>query len=75
MDAEWIVEDFYSSQQQVALAKFKDIWFEAVGATTASGRNIGVDGAAMVQLKADDGSVLCSASEYDNSNFVASFRG
>lgn len=70
MDAEWIVEDFYDSGEQVALAAFTDVWFVDAAATTVSGKNIGLDGAAMVHLQTDDGTLLCSAEPYDNTNFV-----
>jgi hypothetical protein len=69
-DAEWIVEDFYDSGEQVGLANFADVWFVDSGATTVGGRNVGFDGATMVHLQDDDGQVLCSAEPYDNTNFV-----
>ncbi|KAK4149301.1 protease [Chaetomidium leptoderma] len=74
-DAEWIVEDFYDSGEQVGLAHFSDLWFVEVAASTASGKNIGLDGATMVHIQGDDGTVLCAAEPYDNTNFVILSRG
>jgi hypothetical protein len=70
VDAEWIVEDFYESGKQVAFARFSDVWFEEAAATTVGGKYLGVDQAAMVHLRNDDGVILCSAEPYDNSNLV-----
>ncbi|KAL2271368.1 hypothetical protein VTJ83DRAFT_739 [Remersonia thermophila] len=70
LDAEWIVEDFYDSEQQVNFGKFTDLWFVDVAARTVTGRQIGIDGAAMVHLVDDNGKTLCSAEPYDNANFV-----
>ncbi|KAK4240409.1 protease [Achaetomium macrosporum] len=75
VDAEWIIEDFYVSGEQVAFANFSDVWFMDSGATTAGGKHIGLDGAAMVHLQADDGTILCSAQPYDDANFVIVSRG
>ncbi|KAL2180588.1 protease [Thermothelomyces heterothallicus CBS 202.75] len=69
-DAEWILEDFYESGKQVALANFADLWFVDSGATTVGGKNVGFDGATMVHLRDENGNVLCSPEPYDNSNFV-----
>ncbi|KAL2143144.1 hypothetical protein VTI28DRAFT_291 [Corynascus sepedonium] len=69
-DAEWILEDFYESGQQVALANFADLWFVDSGATTVGGKKVGFDGAAMVHMQNEDGKILCSPEPYDNSNFV-----
>lgn len=70
VDAEWIVEDFYDSGEQVAFGRFAEMWFVDAAATTARGKNVGIDGAAMVHLRNDEGTVLCSAERYDNANFV-----
>ncbi|KAK4167174.1 peptidase A4 family-domain-containing protein [Cladorrhinum sp. PSN259] len=70
LDTEWILEDFYEKNEQVAFANFSDLWFLDVAATTAGGKTIGVDGAAMVHLRNRTGTVLCKAERYDNSNFV-----
>ncbi|KAL1843845.1 hypothetical protein VTJ49DRAFT_7196 [Mycothermus thermophilus] len=70
LDAEWIVEDFYDGDQQVNFGKFTDMWFVDVAAKTVSGKNIGIDGAAMVHLLDDSGKTLCSAEPYDNANFI-----
>lgn len=75
MDAEWIVEDFYDSGKQVPFAQFSDVWFVDSGATTVRGKSIGLDKAAMVHIQGDDGTVLCSAEPYDNSNFVIVSQG
>ncbi|KAK3300628.1 protease [Chaetomium fimeti] len=69
-DVEWIVEDFYQAGEQVELAHFSDLWFVDSGATTDRGKSIGFDGATMVHLQDSDGSVLCTAEPYDNSNVV-----
>ncbi|EAQ93037.1 hypothetical protein CHGG_01272 [Chaetomium globosum CBS 148.51] len=69
-DVEWIVEDFYQSGEQVELAHFSDLWFVDSVATTASGKLVGFDGAAMVHLQNETGQVLCSAERYDNTNVV-----
>ncbi|KAL2262490.1 hypothetical protein VTK26DRAFT_1171 [Humicola hyalothermophila] len=71
IDAEWIMEDFYDSGEQVTFARFSDLWFVDAAATTVGGQNVGIDGATMVYLQADDGAILCSAEPWDNSNFVA----
>ncbi|KAK0730171.1 peptidase A4 family-domain-containing protein [Lasiosphaeris hirsuta] len=70
VDAEWIVEDFYDAKGQVAFASFSDVWFVDAAATTVKGKNIGIDGAAMVHLQNENGTVVCEAEAYDNSNFV-----
>jgi hypothetical protein len=70
LDAEWIVEDFYDSGERVAFARFSDVWFVEAGGKTVGGKDIGLDGAAMVHIQADDGTILCSAEPYDNANFV-----
>ena len=75
LDAEWIVEDFYVSGQQVAFAQFADVWFVEAGAETVSGKSIGLNKAAMVHIQRNDGTVLCSAEPYDNSNFVVVSQG
>ncbi|GAB1310643.1 Peptidase A4 family-domain-containing protein [Madurella fahalii] len=75
VDAEWILEDFYDSGEQVAFANFSQMWFVDAAATTARGNNIGIDGAAMVHLQKDDGTILCSAERYDNANFVLTPHG
>ncbi|AEO70613.1 uncharacterized protein THITE_2122241 [Thermothielavioides terrestris NRRL 8126] len=72
VDAEWIVEDFYDANGQVAFANFSDLWFVQSGAQSIGGRSIGLDGAAMVHIQADDGTILCSAEPYDNASFVIS---
>jgi hypothetical protein len=70
-DADWIVEDFYDAKggKQVAFARFADIWFEECAATTASGKAIGLDGAAMIYMGQDTASASCLSEPYDNSNF------
>ncbi|KAH6619355.1 protease [Chaetomium sp. MPI-SDFR-AT-0129] len=69
-DAEWLVEEFYDSGKQVALAQFADLWFVDSEATTVGGKTIGFDSATMVALQDDDGKVLCQGEPYDNTNFV-----
>lgn len=64
------MEDFYDAGKQVAFGHFSDVWFVDAAATTASGKNLGIDGAAMVNLRTDEGKILCTAERYDNSNFV-----
>jgi len=73
VDTEWIVEDFYDGDdgKQVPFAAFSDIWFVDGVAKTQKGRNIGFDGAAMVQLQNANGTLVCQSQKYDNSNFVA----
>lgn len=73
-DTEWIVEDFYEAEtnKQVAFATFSDIWFLDAAATTVGGKNVGIDGSALVHLKNPKGEVLCKSEKYDNSNFVVS---
>jgi hypothetical protein len=75
LDAEWIVEDFYDSGKQVAFAQFADLWFVEAGATTVAGKSLGLDKAAMVHIQTDNGTVLCSAEAYDDSNFVILSQG
>lgn len=70
VDAEWIVEDFYDANGQVPFAMFSELWFLDTVAGTAGGKSIGIDGATMVHLQNDTGAVVCSASRWDNSNFV-----
>ena len=70
LDTEWILEDFYEKNEQVAFATFSDLWFLDVAATTVAGKTIGVDGAAMVHMKNETGSVLCWPEQWDSSNFV-----
>ncbi|KAK3329944.1 peptidase A4 family-domain-containing protein [Apodospora peruviana] len=69
-DVEWILEDFYDIEGQVAFAKFSDVWFLDTSATTARGKHIGIDGAAMVYLQSTSGAVTCMAEQYDDSSFV-----
>jgi hypothetical protein len=70
MDADWIVEDFFDAKgKQVAFGRFDDIWFEECVATTAKGKNIDLDGAAMTYMGSDTASASCLAEPYDNSNF------
>lgn len=54
----------------MAFASFSDLWFLDVAATTVAGKTIGVDGAAMVHMKNETGSVLCWPERWDGSNFV-----
>ncbi|KAK3936111.1 peptidase A4 family-domain-containing protein [Diplogelasinospora grovesii] len=75
VDAEWIVENFYNGDAQVNFARFSDVWFEETLATTVSGKQIGIDGAAMVYLKDSNGSITCTAAQYDNTDFVVSSQG
>ncbi|KAK3989950.1 peptidase A4 family-domain-containing protein [Cladorrhinum sp. PSN332] len=75
LDAEWILEDFYEKNEQVAFAKFSDVWFQDVAATTAGGKTINAEGAAMVHLRNRTGTVLCRAEKWDNSNFVVFSTG
>jgi hypothetical protein len=75
VDAEWIVEDFYDAGEQVAFARFSEMWFVDAGAKTVSGKSIGLDGAAMVHLRDDNEKLLCAAEPYDNSNFVLVSHG
>ncbi|KAK4129125.1 concanavalin A-like lectin/glucanase [Parathielavia appendiculata] len=75
LDAEWILEAFYDSGQQVPFARFSDLWFVESGATTVAGKNIGIDGATMVHIQADDGKILCSAEPYDSANLVMVSQG
>lgn len=69
LDADWIVEDFDSADGQVSFPRFADVWFEECAATTASGKNIGIDGAAMIYLGPDQANASCLAAPYDNANF------
>ncbi|KAK4672698.1 hypothetical protein QC763_105370 [Podospora pseudopauciseta] len=71
-DVEWILEDFYEAEtnKQVPFASFQDLWFLDTEATTVRGKNVGIDGAAMVHLMNPQGKVLCQAEKYDNANFV-----
>lgn len=73
IDTEWIVEDFYDGDdgKQVSFAAFSDIWFMDAVAKTQKGRNIGFDGAAMVQLQNENGTLSCQSQKWDNTNFVA----
>jgi hypothetical protein len=73
VDTEWIVEDFYDGDngQQVPFAWFEDLWFVDAAAKTVKGKNIGINGAAMVQLQNENGTLVCKAEKYDNANFVA----
>ena len=52
-------------------AAFSDLWFVDAAATTAKGKNIGINGATMVHLQNENGTVVCKADRYDNTNFVA----
>ncbi|KAK4231085.1 peptidase A4 family-domain-containing protein [Podospora fimiseda] len=70
LDTEWILEDFYEKNEQVAFGNFKDVWFQDVAAKTAGGKTINVEGAAMVHLKNRTGTVVCRAEKYDAHNFV-----
>jgi len=73
VDTEWIVEDFYDGDdgKQVPFASFADLWFVDAGSTTQKGKKIGIDGAAMVQLQNENGTLSCKSEKWDNANFVA----
>jgi len=72
VDSEWILEDFYDGDdgKQVPFATFSDLWFVDAGSKTVKGKNIGIDGAAMVNLQNENGTIVCTAEKWDNSNFV-----
>ncbi|KAK3694468.1 peptidase A4 family-domain-containing protein [Podospora appendiculata] len=70
-DAEWVVEDFYDADGQVAFASFSDIWFEETVATTVRKNKLTLKNATMVALKNDTGVVTCMSERYDDTNFVA----
>lgn len=70
IDSEWLIEQFYDNEgPQVSLGKFDDIWFMDATSTTERGKNIGIDGAAMVYLQNDKEEVVCKAERYDDSTF------
>ena len=76
-DADWIVEDFFDSKggNSVPFARFQDLWFEDVRATTTSGKAIGLDGASMIDLGSSVADSTCVAQPYDNSNFWCQSQG
>ena len=57
------------------LAHFSDVWFMEASATTVGGKHMGIDGAAMVYLQDETGTVICKAAPYDDANFVISSHG
>jgi hypothetical protein len=73
-DADWIVEDFYDANGQVAFGRFQDIWFEDVGATTTKGKTIGLENSSPISL--GNGTVTtCVANVYDDTNFWCASQG
>ena len=74
-DADWIIENFYDAQGQVAFPRFSDVWFEDCIATRADGEGMSVGGAAMIYLGNDTKSATCLAEPYDDKNFYCRSQG
>ena len=69
-NAAWIVEDYYDGVGGNTMAGFNDVWFEYTAATLVGGTKLGVDGGFFWNIMNSTGQLRCTATKYDNSNFL-----